>query len=146
MGAALGRALIGDGLQVVTTLEGRSERTERLCRAAGLEVLPSLDEVVQRAGVVVSVVPPSVALSMALQYARLADTAPVGRLYVDANAVSPATAVEIGQILAAAGVDYVDAAINGLASPLETGSMLYPIERPPAEVNRLLDRTSPLHA
>lgn len=140
MGAALGRALIGNGARVVTTLEGRSERTRLLCGQAGLEVLPSLDAVVRTAGVVVSVVSPSAALSMARQYASLAANAPVRRLYVDANAVSPATAVEIGQILAAAGVDYVDAAINGLASALHTGAMVYLSGARAVEVERLLGR------
>jgi 3-hydroxyisobutyrate dehydrogenase-like beta-hydroxyacid dehydrogenase len=144
MGAALGRALIGNGIRVVATLEGRSERTRFLCGQAGLEVLPSLDEVVRRAGVVVSVVPPAAAVSMARQYARLAATVPKGALYVDVNAVSPATAVEIGQILAAAGVDYVDAAINGLASALHSGAMVYLSGTRAAELERLLGRTLPV--
>ena len=42
MGAALGRALAADGLRIVTTLECRGPRTQRLCREAGLEELPDL--------------------------------------------------------------------------------------------------------
>jgi hypothetical protein len=45
MGAALGRLLREDGVRVVTTLEGRSPRTRRLCAEAGLSVLGSLAEV-----------------------------------------------------------------------------------------------------
>jgi 3-hydroxyisobutyrate dehydrogenase-like beta-hydroxyacid dehydrogenase len=141
MGTALGRALIGDGLPVVTTLEGRSPRTERMCREAELVVLPSLQDVVRLADLVVSVVPPSAAAQVAKDYADLADIAPAGRLYVDANAVSPATAVEIGQVLAGRGVDYVDAAINGLAAALHTGAIIYLSGARAAEVGALFGRS-----
>jgi 3-hydroxyisobutyrate dehydrogenase-like beta-hydroxyacid dehydrogenase len=60
---------------------------------------------------------------------------------VDANAVSPATAVEIGEVLAGRGVDYVDAAINGLASALRTGAIVYLSGARAAEVARLFGRT-----
>jgi 3-hydroxyisobutyrate dehydrogenase-like beta-hydroxyacid dehydrogenase len=141
MGTALGRALIGRGLRVVTTLEGRSPRTGSLCHQAKLEVLPSLHEVVRLADLVVSVVPPSAAVGVAREYADLADVAPAGRLYVDANAVSPATAVEVGQVLAGRGVDYVDAAINGLAAALHTGAIVYLSGARAAEVAALFGRS-----
>lgn len=141
MGSSLGRVLIGDGLRVVTTTEGRSPRTARLCREAGLEELPSLAEVVRAADVVISVVPPSAALQSARDYAALAHLAPAGRLYVDANAVSPATAEAMGRVLAEAGVDYVDAAVNGLASRLTAGAVVYLSGTRAPEVARLFGRT-----
>jgi 3-hydroxyisobutyrate dehydrogenase-like beta-hydroxyacid dehydrogenase len=139
MGAALGRALRDDGLRVVTTLEGRGPRTQRLCREAGLEELASLCEVVAVAEVVVSVVPPSAAVDVARSYASLAGDA-TGRLYIDANAVSPATAAEVGLALAGTGVGYIDAAINGLASALHTGAILYLSGGRAAEAARLFGR------
>src|SRR5262249_9825667 len=141
MGSGLGRVLLGDGLRVVTTLEGRSPRTERLCREAGLEALPSLRDVVRVADVVLSAVPPSPALPLARQYVTLADVSPAGRLYVDVNAVSPATAAEIGRVLAARGIDCVDAAVNGLASHLRTGGMVYLSGGRAPEAARLLGRS-----
>jgi 3-hydroxyisobutyrate dehydrogenase-like beta-hydroxyacid dehydrogenase len=141
MGAALGGALIGAGLRVLTTLEGRSAHTERRCREAELECLPSLREVVRSAELVVSVVPPSAAVGVAKEYADLAHLAPAGRLYVDANAVSPARAVEIDQVLAGPGVDYVDVAINGLAAALHTGAIVYLSGGRAAEVAVLLGRS-----
>ncbi len=141
MGAALGRVFLDEGLRVVTTLNERGPRTRSLCHDAGLEVVKSLADVVRAADIVVSAVPPSAALQVARDYAALAQTAPVGRLYVDVNAVSPATAVEIGEVLAGAGVDYVDAAINGLASVLRTGAILYLSGARAGEVAHVLRRS-----
>jgi 3-hydroxyisobutyrate dehydrogenase-like beta-hydroxyacid dehydrogenase len=141
MGSSLGRVLRRDGLRVVTTLEGRSARTSRLCREAGLEELASLGEVVRLADVVVSVVSPSAAVTLAREYADLASTAPTDRLYVDANAVSPSTAVAIGRVLADAGVGYVDAAINGLASHLSAGAVVYLSGSRAAEAASLFGKT-----
>ena len=141
MGAALGRVLISDGSPIVTTLEGRSARTQRLCRDSGLEVLPSLSDVVEAADIVVSLVHPAAALPMARRYAELAARAPRERLYVDANSVSPATAAEIGRLLAAADVDCVDAAINGLASALRSGAVIYLSGKRAPELERLLARS-----
>jgi 3-hydroxyisobutyrate dehydrogenase-like beta-hydroxyacid dehydrogenase len=124
MGTSLGR-ILRESVRVVTTVEGRSPRTQQLCREAELETLPTMRDVVCCADVVVSVVPPASALQLARDYAKLAGLAPAGRLYVDVNAVSPATAVAVGRVLEEAGVDYVDAAINGLAARLRNGALVY---------------------
>src|SRR4051812_46831805 len=96
MGSAVGRALQRGGARVVATLEGRSERTRTL--AEGLELLPSLEAVVAESDVVLSIVPPAEAASVA---ARLRGAA----LSADLNAVSPETARRLG-------VD-VDGSISG---------------------------------
>jgi 3-hydroxyisobutyrate dehydrogenase-like beta-hydroxyacid dehydrogenase len=88
MGSAVGASLIRGGARVVVTVAGRSARTVRLAEAAGLERLPSLADVVRESDVVLSVVPPGQAESVA---AALADA----RLLADLNAVSPATARRI---------------------------------------------------
>jgi 3-hydroxyisobutyrate dehydrogenase-like beta-hydroxyacid dehydrogenase len=88
MGSAVGGSLLRGGARVVTTLAGRSERTSRLAREAGLELLPSAGEVVEAADVVLSIVPPDQATSVAAELAG-------ARLLVDLNAVSPATARQI---------------------------------------------------
>ncbi len=88
MGSAVGDALQRGGARVVTTIAGRSERTARLARHARHELLPSLDEVVEAADVVLSIVPPAQAVTVASELAG----AP---LLADLNAVSPATARRI---------------------------------------------------
>ena len=56
MGAALGRSWEAGGARVVTTVEGRSDRTRGL--ASGLSLLPTLADVVATSTVVVSICPP----------------------------------------------------------------------------------------
>jgi 3-hydroxyisobutyrate dehydrogenase-like beta-hydroxyacid dehydrogenase len=90
MGSAVGASLLRGGARVVATVAGRSVRTERLAREAGLELLPSLVEVVDSADVVLSIVPPDQAESVSADLAG-------ARLLVDLNAVSPATARRISQ-------------------------------------------------
>lgn len=88
MGSAVGSSLLRGGARVVATGAGRSGRTERLAREAGLELLPSLVEVVDAADLVLSIVPPDQAESVAADLAG-------ARLLADLNAVSPATARRI---------------------------------------------------
>jgi 3-hydroxyisobutyrate dehydrogenase-like beta-hydroxyacid dehydrogenase len=88
MGSAVGASLLRGGARVVVTVVGRSARTERLAREAGLELLPSLVEVVDAADVVLSIVPPDQAESVAADLAG-------ARLLADLNAVSPSTARRI---------------------------------------------------
>src|SRR5262245_25349158 len=98
MGSAVGGALRRGGARVVATVAGRSERTVGLAEAAGLELLPSLEGVVDAADVVLSIVPPAEAGVVA---ARLEGA----RLVADLNAVAPETACGLG-------VD-VDGSISG---------------------------------
>ena len=88
MGSAVGASLRRGGARVVTTLEGRSERTARLAREAGLECLPSSAALVDAADLVLSIVPPAHAEQVASELAG-------ARLLADLNAVSPATARRI---------------------------------------------------
>src|SRR6478752_1863135 len=88
MGSAFGGALRRGGARVIVTVAGRSERTERLARDAGLELVPSIADVVAAADVVLSIVPPDQAEAAA---AELSDA----RLLADLNAISPATAQRI---------------------------------------------------
>jgi 3-hydroxyisobutyrate dehydrogenase-like beta-hydroxyacid dehydrogenase len=124
MGAALGRVLMEDGFRVLTTVEGRGPRTRRLCAEAGLPVVDSLDEVVLQADVVVSLVPPDAVLELAETCAAV-KVPGRPRWFVDANSVSPATAAEVGEIVTAAGAEFIDAAIQGPARQLRQRGVLY---------------------
>src|SRR5262245_28153635 len=104
MGSAVGAAYRAGGARVVATLEGRSERSERLARAAELELLGSLGDVVATADVVVSVVPPAAAGVVAGDVTAACQRAQATPLVADLNAVSPATVAAIEAGLAAAGL------------------------------------------
>lgn len=126
MGAAVANLLRPDR-RVVTTLAGRGEATARNCRAAGVEVLDSLREVVRGAAALLVLVPPAAALGVAEQVrAELPARGPGDRLvYVDLNSVAPETVQGVAAVFAGAPVDFVDGAISGPASRLASGCTLY---------------------
>src|ERR1700689_4553618 len=99
MGTSLGKLLGRAGLGVVTTVEGRSPRTQRLCREFGLNVVESLGEVLQQSDVVISLVSPKAALTVARSVAAHRQASSRGLLYVDANSISPMTVVQISEVL-----------------------------------------------
>jgi len=110
MGAAVGQCLAGAGHQVLWVPEGRGAATSVRAAAAGLTgVGGGLAELVRRAGVIVSVCPPHAALDVARRVAG----AGFGGVYVDANAISPATAREVAGLVEADGASYVDGGIIG---------------------------------
>ena len=92
MGAALGAALRSAGHDVVWASDGRSEATRARAGEAGLRDAGTVGTVAANADVVLCVVPPHAALDVARELAGF-DGA-----YVDANAVSPATAHEIASL------------------------------------------------
>jgi 3-hydroxyisobutyrate dehydrogenase-like beta-hydroxyacid dehydrogenase len=125
MGSALGRVLRGDGLRVVTTLQGRGPRTRHGCEQAGLEVLDTPAAVCRAADVLLSVVPPAAARDVAESCAGAVGRDGAGRLYVDLNSVAPETAQSMAAALAGTGVDFVDGAVHGLAARLPGRGTVY---------------------
>lgn len=125
MGSTFAKLLAENGFRVVTTLEGRSPRTQRLCRDAGLSVLDSIGQVLECSDIVISFVTPGAALQVAENVAALLKRVPRRLLYVDANSISPLTAVKISEVLRLEHVDFVDASIRGLASQLRQVGILY---------------------
>jgi 3-hydroxyisobutyrate dehydrogenase-like beta-hydroxyacid dehydrogenase len=110
MGAAVGAVLRSSGHRVVWASEGRSEATRARAEAAGLEDVGSVSEI-GKADVVLSICPPHAALDVARSLEGF------GGVYVDANAISPATAAKV----AAAAGEFVDGGIVG-SPPREAGS------------------------
>ena len=110
MGATLGTALASRGFRVLWASQGRSTQTAVRAKAASLEGVCTIEQAVKAAEVVVSVCPPHAALALARQAAANG----FGGIYVDANAISPATAREIGTVIEAAGGTFVDGGMIGL--------------------------------
>jgi len=90
MGSALGAALLHNGHQVLWASEGRSESTAT--RAAPFEDAGTARALAKTASVIISVCPPHAAREVA------ASVDGFEGIYVDANAISPATAREIGGV------------------------------------------------
>jgi 3-hydroxyisobutyrate dehydrogenase-like beta-hydroxyacid dehydrogenase len=138
MGSSLGKVLRDGGFRVVATAEGRSPRSARLGREAGLEMLDSVPAVVQAAEVVLVVVPPAAARAVAEHYGSLAHLAPPTAVYVDASPVRPEEKCAIAGLLADTGVGYIDAAIHGVAAQVRTLVTLYFSGPRADELTRLL--------
>ena len=113
MGHAIGGHLARAGLKVITNLEGRSTETRARAERAGIEDVGSDVRLVDEADILLSVLPPANAVTLARRAAEAIEAADTKLLYVDCNAISPATAAEVAEILGAVGVNCVDASIRG---------------------------------
>ena len=119
MGAAVGACLTKRGLTVLWASAGRSPATADRAAAAGMRDVGSAGEMSGQADVILSVCPPHAALEVARSVAGF------GGIYVDANAVSPATTREVAEVVTGGGARYVDGGIIG-APPRSPGdSRLY---------------------
>jgi len=134
MGAAVGAVLRGQGTRVVWASEGRSEETRARAEAAGLEDVVSVADVAG-SDVVFSICPPHAALEVARSLEGF------GGIYVDANAVSPATAAQVAEIVD----EFVDGGIVG-SPPREAGTTRLYLSGAQAETVAELFRGSPLDA
>lgn len=114
MGSGVGRALRENGLDVITSLAGRSERSRGLAAAAGLRDAGSLEDTVRAADLILSILPPAQAVAQAQAVAAAMAATGAKPTYVDCNAVSPATALKVGAEIAAAGAPFLDCGIIGL--------------------------------
>ncbi|MGH9046637.1 MAG: DUF1932 domain-containing protein [Acidimicrobiales bacterium] len=113
MGGPIGRSLAVGGADVVVALAGRSERSRRRAAAWRLDDVRDLEALVSASDVVLSVVPPAVALEVASDIAAALGSTGVQLTVVDANAISPARAREVARAIIAAGSRYVDGGIVG---------------------------------
>ena len=112
MGAGVGGRLVERGLRVITSLAGRSEASARRAKAAGMVAVS--DEECLQADFFLSICPPSDAMALAGKMAALIAPGRKKPIYVDCNAVSPQTKVEIGDVILKAGAPFVDVGIIGL--------------------------------
>lgn len=109
MGASVGTALRAGGARVLWTSQGRAAATRARAEAAGLEDTGPLADLVRQSETILSVCPPHAALDVARAVASLGFRG----LYVDGNAVSPATTLAVGAALEGAGATFVDGGIIG---------------------------------
>jgi 3-hydroxyisobutyrate dehydrogenase-like beta-hydroxyacid dehydrogenase len=109
MGASIGAALRRAGVEVLWVSAGRGPATRRRAQAADLTDAGTLPALVARSHVVVGVCPPHAAIQVARSVAALE----FGGIYVDANAVAPATARALGALVEWAGGRFVDGDLIG---------------------------------
>ena len=107
MGAAVGRVLTRSGRTVLWASDGRSADSAARAEHAGLQDAGTAAALAARSDLVLSICPPHGALDTARAIGRF------DGIYVDANAVSPATAAQIRAVVQGAGGRYVDGGIIG---------------------------------
>lgn len=109
MGSAIGACLSQTGVRVRCALALRSESTRARAASSGLQDAGTMQAAIAGSDMVLSVCPPHAALQLAREVAACGFKG----LYVDANAVSPATARTIAGAVEAGGARFVDAGIIG---------------------------------
>lgn len=112
MGGGVGGWLASHGADVRTTLAGRSAASAERIGRTGITVVGGLAEVA-RCGLVLSIVPPDRAVSVAEGFVAAYVPRSEPPVYVDCNAIAPATARAVGAVVTAAGMRFVDAGIIG---------------------------------
>jgi 3-hydroxyisobutyrate dehydrogenase-like beta-hydroxyacid dehydrogenase len=109
MGAAVAACLTGRGHELRWASAGRSPASAARAARAGLADAGTVTELAGQAGIILSVCPPHAALDTALAVAAAGFTG----LYLDANAISPGTALTVRSVVETAGGRYLDGGIIG---------------------------------
>jgi 3-hydroxyisobutyrate dehydrogenase-like beta-hydroxyacid dehydrogenase len=97
MGSGVGGRLAQNGVEVRTSLAGRSEASVARAKAAGMIGVP--DDQIAAADIILSIVPPGEALGLAEHLAPALRAAPRKPIYVDCNAVHPGTVLRIARVI-----------------------------------------------
>jgi len=140
MGAAVGGCLVSVGHEVLWDPAGRSRATTGRALAADLTGV-AFERLIARSAVILSICPPHAALDVAHQVAA----AGYAGCYVDANAVSVATAQQVAALVTAAGATYVDGGIIGQPPEVAGYTRLY-LSGPQADEVRVLFNRSRVEA
>jgi 3-hydroxyisobutyrate dehydrogenase-like beta-hydroxyacid dehydrogenase len=111
MGAGVGKRLTSYSVRVLTSLAGRSDATAARAREAGM--VAANDEEIAGADFVLSILPPGDALALARRFAPVFAASNAKPIYVDCNAINPATVERVAAAIAPTGSAFVDAGIIG---------------------------------
>ena len=113
MGTAVAHQMLSKGARVLTTLKGRSAASAERVRLAGIEVVDDDDAIALEAGFLLSIVPPGQAIAVARRFHGPLARAAKKPVFVECNAISPATMRRIADALESSGCKLVDAGIIG---------------------------------
>jgi 3-hydroxyisobutyrate dehydrogenase-like beta-hydroxyacid dehydrogenase len=125
MGHSVGQVLREKGLRVITCLDGRSARTRALAAEAGILDVPTYDDLVREADLILSILVPAQAPHAADRVARAITRTGAEVTYADCNAIAPQTVVAIGERIVEAGGRFIDASIIGGPPHGESRPRLY---------------------
>jgi len=111
MGAAVGRRLTDRGVKVLTSLAGRSPSSAGRAREAGM--IDAGDKEIASADFILSILPPGDALSLTQRLAPALTASNTKPVYVDCNAINPATVARVAAVIEQTGCAFVDCGIIG---------------------------------
>ena len=124
MGSGVGGRLAQNGIEVRTALAGRTEASVKRAQAAGM--VGASDAQIAACDFILSIVPPGEALGLAERLAPALRAAAKKPIYVDCNAVNPATVLRIARAVEETGTTFVDGGIiGGPPAPGSKGTKLY---------------------
>ena len=124
MGSGVGGRLAQNGIEVRTALGGRSAASVKRAEEAGMVGVS--DAQIAASDFILSIVPPGEALGLAERLAPALRAAAKKPIYVDCNAVNPATVLRIARTVEETGATFVDGGIiGGPPTPGSKGTKLY---------------------
>lgn len=126
MGCAIAAQLVLAGHRVLWVSAGRGEQTAARARAAGLADAGTLDRLAEQSEVILSICPPSAAVEIAAVLPAFSG------VYVEANAIAPATSRTIAEIVTGRGAGFADGGIIG-RPPKQPGDVRLYLSGPDAE-------------
>jgi 3-hydroxyisobutyrate dehydrogenase-like beta-hydroxyacid dehydrogenase len=137
MGQAIARVLNQHGLRTVAALDGRSDRTIALAKAANIQDVGSLKQLVIASDAILSILVPAAATEAAKQVATTISNVGKSVLYVDCNAIAPQKVKSIAQIISWAGGEFVDASIIGPPPRVPNRTRIYASGKQASELQQL---------
>jgi L-threonate 2-dehydrogenase len=117
MGAGVGKRLADNGVKVLTSLKGRSEETVARAKSAGM--VAASDEEIASCDFILSILPPGDEVALAERFAPALKASNAKPVYVDCNAINPATVDKVAAVIAPTDCPFVDSGIIG--APPKTG-------------------------
>ena len=126
MGFHWARLLTGHHVEVLTFDKNRSQTTRRRAAAAGVTSVPSMAKLASASDLIVSLVVPAAAKQVAAELAAaLAGIKKKELFFLDANAISPMTAIDLQRTFTTLPATFIDGCIIGSAATLSQGTVLY---------------------
>jgi len=124
MGSGVGQRLVENGVEVRTSLAGRSAATVARAKAAGM--IGVSDAEIAASDIILSILPPGDALGLAERLAPALRAAAKKPVYVDCNALDPATVLRFARVIQETGATFVDGGIiGGPPAPGSKGTRIY---------------------
>ena len=125
MGHTVGRVLGEHDLRVIACTHDRSRRTQLLAENANITTVPTYQQLVVEADLILSILVPAQAKAASERVAKALGETNTELVYADCNAIAPQTVRQIDEIITATGGTFVDASIIGPPPKNEGATRFY---------------------